>query len=138
MEKLNYKNVVGANKNLLKLSTMKKMLLLCVVVLAGTGCKKLANEDRDYGYAKIIVKCEKKCNVMYGMPDKVNSFEVEASTATYYQRYQRNYSLEINITPVDADQNIDLSVYSREEKQIFHNSVVRLANVLWNSKIVIP
>ncbi|GGH18096.1 hypothetical protein GCM10007352_28600 [Mucilaginibacter phyllosphaerae] len=113
-------------------------MLVCIIILTAVGCKKADNEDRNYGYAKIIVKCEKKCNVLYGTPEKMNAFDVEASTATYYQRYQRNYNLDINITPVDADQSIDLSVYSREEKQIFHNSVVRKSNVLWNSKILIP
>lgn len=137
MRKLNYQNLSVADSSLQLPFNFNKLALICLIVLAGAGCKKV-NEDRDYGYAKIVVKCEKKCDVLYGSAEKMNKFDVDANTATYYQRYQRNYNLDISITPVDADQSIDLSVYSREEKQIFHNAVVRKSNVLWNSKIVVP
>src|SRR4051812_40611662 len=107
MRKLNYRHLSVAGKSLQLPLNITKLILICLVVLAGVSCKKV-NEDRDYGYAKIIVKCEKKCDVLYGSADKMNKFDVDANTATYYQRYQRNYSLDISITPVDADQNIDL------------------------------
>lgn len=140
MKNLNYLKLSAAKTGLLT-SISSQCLIVLIAVFMFSSCKKDAsstNGDRDYGYAKIVIKCEKKCHVSYGTPDKMNEYDVEASTATYYQRYQRNYDLDINITPVDADQNIDLGVYSREEKQIFHNSILREANVTWNTKVVIP
>ena len=136
MKKLNYLSLSSTGR---KMSIQpKNILIMMIVLLAAAGCKKADTGDRDYGYAKIVVKCEKKCDVSFGTPDKMNSYTVEASTGTYYQRYQRNYNVDINITPIDANQKLDLSVYSREEKQIFSNSVLRASNDTWISKILIP
>ncbi|MBL4678624.1 MAG: hypothetical protein JKY70_20875 [Mucilaginibacter sp.] len=141
MQNLNYLKR-NATSKYNRFSVIKRaglaLLLLSTII---TGCKKdstPANGDRDYGYAKIVVKCEKKCNVSYVNPDNKNAtFEVTANTAVYYPRYQRNYNLKITITPTER-QNVELGVYSREEKQIFFNPSIREANVDWVTEVTIP
>ena len=116
----------------LKISTL---LLISFSVL---GCKKFSdNSERNYGYAKITVEC-KKCNVSFSNAGLETNYEVDQSTAINYIRYKQNFNLDINITPLDATQNVTLSVYSRNGKQVFRNTMNRNANELWNSKIIIP
>jgi hypothetical protein len=131
-------NLVPSLKSRCKTLSFRKGIIILTMLIAAVGCKKNVTQDRNYGYAKLTVECEKKCNVSFGTPDKMNAYEVEASMAVYYIRYQTQYNLDLNVTPVDVDQKIALNVYSREEKQIFHNESVRTANELWYSKILIP
>lgn len=117
------------------------LILSAIILLSGTGCKKVQEvtpTESYYGYGKIIVTCESKCHVTFGTGDKLNDYDIDASTATYTFRYQTKYSLDITITPTDKDQRVEMSVYSREEKQIFRNSAVRKVNVPWNSIILVP
>ena len=121
--------------------TFKCMLLFSVVLLLGTGCKKnknVVNTDRDYGYAKLTVECAGKCHVSYGTGTTLSEIDVEKSQAVYYIRYQRNYDLVVNVTPIDVDQNVIINVYSREEKQIFRNSAVKKVGETWTAKVLIP
>jgi hypothetical protein len=121
--------------------TFKCMLLFSVVLLLGTGCKKnknVVNTDRDYGYAKLTVECAGKCHVSYGTGTTLSEIDVEKSQAVYYIRYQRNYDLIVNVTPIDVDQNVIINVYSREEKQIFRNTAVKKVGETWTTKVLIP
>lgn len=122
-------------------TTLKFITLLLVISLIGVGCKKKENStnpDRDFGYAKVTIDCAGKCQVSYGTADKLTSLEVDRQQAIYYIRYQRNYNLVVNVTPLDVDQNIILNVYSREEKQIFRNAAVRKVGEVWNTQVFIP
>jgi hypothetical protein len=121
----------------------KKVALLfsAIILLSESGCKKVtsaAPTEDYYGYGKLIVECESKCHISFGVPDKMNVYDIEASAATYSFRYQTKYDLDITITPTDKDQKVTMSVYSREEKQIFRNSAVRKVNEPWVSKILVP
>src|SRR5882757_4282572 len=110
-------NLVPSLKERCQPLTFRKGMVMLTIMIAATGCaKKNQNQDRDYGYGKLTVECEKKCNVSFGTPEKMNVYDVEASMAIYYIRYQTNYNLDINVTPTNEDQNITLNVYSREEK----------------------
>jgi hypothetical protein len=132
-------NLVPSLKRRCKTSSLGKGIAMLTIMIAATGCvKKSLNQDRDYGYAKLTVECEKKCNVSFGTADKMTAYDVDASMAVYYIRYKSQYNLDLNVTPIDVDQKINLNVYSREEKQIFHNESVRTANEVWYSKILIP
>ena len=116
-----------------------KGVVMLTIIMAATGCvKKDLGQERDYGYSKVMVECEKKCSVSFGTPDKMNSYDIDSNTSVYYIRYQSRYHLDINITPIDEDQKVMLSVYSRQEKQVFHDEAVRKANELWYSSIIIP
>lgn len=122
-----------------QLFSLRKGIGMLTIMIATTGCvKKDLSQDRDYGYGKLTVECEKKCSVSFGTPDKMNIYDIDGSMAIYYIRYQAKYNLDINVTPIDEDQRVILNVYSREEKQIFHNEAIREANELWYSKIIIP
>jgi hypothetical protein len=118
------------------------LILLSFALLSSVGCKKISNSTQEpgsyYGYGKLVVNCAGKCNVSFGEIGKMNVYTVEATTATYSFRYQTKYQLGISITPVDKDQNITMDVYSREEKQIFHNTVNQKVNVAWESQILVP
>ncbi|WPU92437.1 hypothetical protein SNE25_24220 [Mucilaginibacter sabulilitoris] len=117
------------------------LILSAILIMVGTSCKKVQEvtpTESYYGYGKIIVTCESKCHVTFGTGEKLNDYDIDASTATYTFRYQTKYSLDITITPTDKDQRVEMSVYSREEKQIFRNSAVRKVNVPWNSVILVP
>lgn len=107
-----------------------------------SGCRKDKSSVDDnpsyYGYGKLTVDCEKKCHVSYGVAGKMNDYDVESGRAVYFFRYQTKYNIDINITPTDAEQTMGLNVYSREEKQIFSNTVRRKVNETWNSKILVP
>ena len=117
-------------------------LLVCtIILLSGLGCKKNnseADKNTYYGYGKLVITCDGKCHIVFGTPDKLNAYDVDSNTATYTFRYQTKYNLDITITPVDKDQNISMSVYSREEKQIFHNTVNQKVAVPWHSTILVP
>ncbi len=118
----------------------KSMALFSVTLLLISGCKKNqnANKDRDFGYAKLTVECAGRCNVSYGTGTSLSEIEVVKSQAVYYPRYQRNYDLIVNVTPIDIDQNVIVNVYSREEKQIFRNSAIRKVGETWTTKVFIP
>jgi hypothetical protein len=131
-------NLVPSLKSRCKTLSFRKGIIILTILIAAVGCKKDVTQDRNYGYAKLTVECEKKCNVSFGTVDNMTAYDVDASMAVYYIRYQTQYNLDLNVTPVDVDQKITLNVYSREEKQIFHNESVRTANELWYSKILIP
>jgi hypothetical protein len=131
-------NLASSLKRRCKALSFGKGIVMLTIMITAAGCKKDVTQDRNYGYAKLTVQCEKTCNVSFGTADTMTSYTVDASMAVYYIRYQSQYNLDLNVTPVDVDQKIALNVYSREEKQIFHNESVRTANVLWNSKILIP
>jgi len=120
--------------------TFKSIALFSVVLLLNSGCKKSENTvaDRDYGYAKLTVECPGKCHVNYGTGSTFSDIDVENSQAIYYIRYQRNYELTLNVTPIDVDQNVVINVYSREEKQIFRNTALKKVNETWTTKVVIP
>lgn len=125
----------------IKSVAFKSFTLLALIVLVSAGCKKKANvvnADRDYGYAKLTIDCAGKCQVSYGTGTTLSNIEVDRAQAIYYIRYQRNYNLVVNVTPLDVDQNIILNVYSREEKQIFRNSAVKKVGELWSSTVLIP
>ncbi|TWR30911.1 hypothetical protein FPZ43_00055 [Mucilaginibacter pallidiroseus] len=119
------------------LNSTKKVLLLFTLSLMVFSCKKFDGTDRDYGYAKLTVKCS-NCSVSYTTAGQLNSFTVNESTAINYIRYKANYNLDINIQSLDAKQPITLGVYSRSGKQVFLNTSVRAQDEVWNSKIVIP
>ncbi|MBD1363082.1 hypothetical protein IDJ77_04595 [Mucilaginibacter sp. ZT4R22] len=120
--------------------TFKSMLLFSVILLLSTGCKKdkATTTDRDYGYAKLTVECAGKCHISYGTGTTLSEIDVDKSQAVYYIRYQRNYDLILNVTPIDVDQNVIINVYSREEKQIFRNSAVKKVGETWTTKVLIP
>jgi hypothetical protein len=116
-------------------------LLVAITLLCGMACKKVVMEPNTgsyYGYGKLVVTCGGKCHIVFGVPDKMNVYDIDSSTATYSFRYQTKYDLNISITPTDTDQNISMAVYSREEKQIFHNTVHQAVNVAWESTILVP
>ena len=136
MKPLTKSSAIKANMPIYGLS-----ILLFSVTLLGYGCKsKLPVEKEEYyGYGKLSVYCEKKCHVKYGEPGKMNEYDVEADTAAYYFRYQSKYNIDIDITPSDETQKLELWVRSREDKSIFHNSVnAQPVNVSWNTKILVP
>ena len=114
------------------------IVLISVVLLSATGCKKKPlNEDKEYGEGRLTVECEKKCHVSYGTADKLTEADLEATTGSYTFQYKRDYSLIIKVTPL-VEQQINLNVYSRESKQIFHNTATKQANQLWASTILVP
>jgi hypothetical protein len=119
----------------------KQYFLIAISIFALSSlssCRKNSvSAESYYGYGKLTVACEKKCHVTFGVPDKMNDFDVDSTMAIYYFRYQSKYDLDIKITPA-VDQNITLNVYSREEKQIFRNTVKGKANVVWESLILVP
>ncbi|NCD67960.1 hypothetical protein [Mucilaginibacter agri] len=125
---------------------LKKMRVLAILAIAPVlmaGCKKTqATSEEDpasyYGYGKLTVDCESKCHVSFGTPGKMNEFDVQATKATYYFRYQTKYDIDINITPLDVTQTMTLNVFSREEKQIFNNTVRKNVGEVWNSTILVP
>jgi hypothetical protein len=118
------------------------LILSAIILLSESGCKKTVNSvepvESTYGYGKLVVTCESKCHISFGVPDKMNVFDIDANTAIYYFRYQTKYNLDIFITPTDKDQTINMDVYSREEKQIFHNAAIKKLNEVWESKILVP
>lgn len=119
----------------------KSMLLFSVILLLNSGCKKnsnTTNADRDYGYAKLTVECAGQCHISYGTGTTLSEIDVDRSQAVYYIRYQRSYDLTLNVTPIDVDQNVNINVYSREEKQIYHNSAVKKVGETWTTKVLIP
>ncbi|AYL95247.1 hypothetical protein [Mucilaginibacter celer] len=117
-------------------------VLMLFTLITASGCRKLQTVQKDsesnYGYGKLTVQCESKCHISFGTADRMNVYDVDANTGVYYIRYQTKYQLDISITPTDVDQNIIMNVYSREEKQIFHNAAKRKLNDVWESKILIP
>ena len=131
-------NKQGFVKPAISMRTLKKLaIVLTILPFAMTGCKKSDDLERDYGYAKVIVKCD-KCHVSYLSSGQVNEFVVDDSTATNFIRYKKDYTLDINIRSVDAEQELSLSVYSRNGKQTFRKSTVQKPNETWISNIVIP
>ena len=119
------------------------LFLAAVSFFANSGCRKLSDEDIQnkgsyYGYGKLVVTCGGECNVSFGEVGKMNVYTISSTTATYSFRYQTKYQLGISITPTDKDQSIKMDVYSREEKQIFHNTVNQKVNVPWQSQILVP
>jgi len=130
--------------NTFNLKTVKRsfwgyIVLISVVLLSATGCKKKPlNEDKEYGEGRLTVECEKKCHVSYGTADKLTETDLEATTGSYTFQYKRDYSLIIKVTPLVEPQQINLNVYSRESKQIFHNTATKQANQLWASTILVP
>lgn len=113
-------------------------ILLGATLLSAAGCKKSKIDDPSYyGYGKLTVDCEKKCHVTFGEGDKLNDFDVDGTMATYVFRYQSKYDIDIKVTPVE-EQNITLNVYSREERQIYHNTALRPAGTAWRSVILVP
>lgn len=137
------------NKTSIKLSAyacqLKKTPVLTILAIAPVlmaGCKKQTvvedNPASYYGYGKLTVECEHKCHVSFGTPGKMNEYDVEATKSVYYFRYQSKYDLDINITPIDTTQKMTLNVFSREEKQIFNNTVTKGVNDTWNSLILVP
>ena len=117
------------------------VILSMLILVFASGCKKMKDEaptESYYGYGKLIVDCESKCHISFGTADKMNVYDIDSNKATYYFRYQTKYNLDITITPTDKDQRVGMSVYSREEKQIFENSALRKVNVAWESKILVP
>lgn len=118
------------------------VMLTLFTLITASGCRKLQSVETDsesnYGYGKLTVQCESKCHISFGTPDKMNIYDVDSNTGVYYIRYQTKYQLDISITPTDVDQNIIMNIYSREEKQIFHNAAKRKLNDVWESKILIP
>lgn len=115
------------------------LMLSAIILLCGAGCKKVnSTPDNYYGYGKLVISCGGKCHIEFGAASKMNVFDIDTSTATYSFRYQTKYDLNISITPTDKDQTVSLAVYSREEKQIFHNTVTQKVNVAWESTILVP
>jgi hypothetical protein len=120
---------------------MKSVTFLVLIALMFVGCKKDKSEDSrdtDYGYAKLTVTVEKKAHIAYGGGDKYAEFDVNQGTATYYIRYKRNYPLDLQVTPLESAQRINVNVYSREEKQIFNLNEIKQADVVWTAKVTIP
>lgn len=132
----------SGRSGLFNIPTIRKCIV-CAIFLSSsiflfTGCKKSSVDDVSYyGYGKLTVDCEKKCHVTFGADDKLNDFDVEGTMATYVFRYQSKYDLDIKVTPVE-DQNITLNVYSREQRQIFHNTAKRTGAEVWRSIILVP
>jgi hypothetical protein len=118
-------------------SFSKKALVMAVLSFSIFSCKKSVQVSRDFGYAKVTVKCA-KCNVSYESAGQTTNFTVEGSTAVNYIRYDYDYNLDLNIQSLAADQPIVLGVYSRTGKQVILNTSVRKENEIWNSKIFIP
>ena len=115
------------------------LILISVLFFSNLGCKKLpADEGSYYGYGKLAVTCGGECNVSFGTADKMNNYTVSSTTAVYTFRYQTKYQLGITITPTDKDQSLKMEVYSREEIQIFHNTVNQKVNDPWVSQILVP
>ncbi|MBE9585864.1 hypothetical protein IM792_15515 [Mucilaginibacter sp. JRF] len=125
-----------------KVWMMKSVTFLVLIALMFVGCKKDKSDedsrDTDYGYAKLTVTVEKKAHVAYGGGDKYAEFDINQGTATYYIRYKRNYPLDLQVTPLESDQRVNINVYSREEKQIFNLNEIKQAGVLWTAKVTIP
>jgi hypothetical protein len=134
-------NRIGAG-TLLAAPFIKRLggiLLIPVLFFLNLGCKKLPpDEGSYYGYGKLAVSCGGVCNVSFGTVGKMNNYTVSSTTAVYTFRYQTKYQLEITITPADKDQSLKMEVYSREEIQIFHNTVNQKVNVPWVSEILVP
>ncbi|RVU02456.1 hypothetical protein EOD41_00515 [Mucilaginibacter limnophilus] len=132
----------GANGHLriFKKGMLPALLFLTIIFVGG--CKKtklpVEKEESYYGYGKLTVECEKKCHVSFGVPGKMNEYDVESNKAIYFFRYQTKYNIDIYVTPLDAKQTMEINVFSREEKQIFNNSVRRDVNDTWYSKILVP
>lgn len=118
-------------------SLSKKVLVLAILCFTTFSCKKSDLSERDYGYAKVTVKCD-KCSVSYTSSGQLNSFTVEGSSAVNYIRYRADFSLDINIQSLNANQPLSLSVYSRSGKQVLLNTTVKNVNEVWNSKVLIP
>ncbi|MEO3407296.1 hypothetical protein AAFN85_25485 [Mucilaginibacter sp. CAU 1740] len=115
------------------------LILISVLFLSSLGCKKpAADEGSYYGYGRLAVTCAGECNVSFGSVGKMNNYTVTSTTAVYTFRYQTKYELGITITPVDKDQSLRMEVYSREEMQIFKNSVDRKVNEPWVAQILVP
>lgn len=113
-------------------------IIIGLSIFLSAGCKKGKVDDVSYyGYGKLTVDCEKKCHVTFGSGDKLTDFDVDATIATYTFRYQSKYQLDIKITPLEQ-QNITLNVYSREQRQIFHNTAKRPGAEVWQSLILVP
>jgi hypothetical protein len=145
MKKINLKSTVfagkpGGKRRGLPVSTIRRIagLFIVVTLIVTSGCRKVKDEESYYGYGKLTVECEGKCHISFGTADRMNIYDVDSNTGIYFIRYQTKYNLAISITPTDRDQNITMNVYSREQKQIFHNAAKRKLNEVWESQIVIP
>ncbi|MFA6085694.1 hypothetical protein [Mucilaginibacter sp.] len=130
--------------NTFNFKTAKKFLfgnivLIIIVLLSATGCKKNAvNPDKEFGEGRLTVECEKKCHISYGTAGNLTEVDIEATTGTYNFKYQRDYNLNLKVTPLVEPQKITINVYSRESKQIYHNSATKQANQIWVSTILVP
>jgi hypothetical protein len=146
MKKINLKKSLSAakvagNERRSPMFSIAKVagVFMAITLFIAPGCRKLdKNDESYYGYGKLTVQCESKCHISFGTPDKMNVYDVDSNTGIYYFRYQTKYNMDIFITPTDRDQNIIMNVYSREQKQIFHNAANRKVNVVWESKILVP
>lgn len=118
-------------------SFTKRAILFAALSLTAFSCKKFDGTDRDFGYAKITVKCE-KCSVSYISGEQPTSFTVEGSTAINYIRYKRNYNLDINVQSLGTAQAVTLGVYSRSGKEVLFSNTAQAENETKNSKIIIP
>ncbi|TWR28867.1 hypothetical protein FPZ43_11390 [Mucilaginibacter pallidiroseus] len=116
---------------------MKRAILFASLSLTALSCKKFDGTDRDFGYAKITVKCE-KCSVSYISAEQPTSFTVEGSTAINYIRYKRNYNLDINVQSLGVKQAVTLGVYSRSGKEVYFSNASQAENEIKNAKIIIP
>lgn len=123
-------------------NTFRSFTLLAIIALIGFGCKKNSTAiDRDYGYAKLTIACQNKCQVSYGSADSLtlnNNIEVDKSMAVYYIRYKANYNLNINVTPIDVDQNVEVYAYSRQGKEIFKSVKIQKVGELMSANVIIP
>jgi hypothetical protein len=129
----------NGRSNLTTLYYIAVIFAMMIFSAGASGCKKDAsNLDRDYGYAKVTVACKSKCHISFPVDGSNNEYDAEDTTSVYYIRYRRNFSLNINVTPINQDQQVTLKVFSREERQIFSNTSTRKANEIWNSVILIP
>lgn len=141
MKKLNLPFIKPALTLMLS-NKFRSFTLLMIVALIGFGCKKNSSTiDRDYGYAKLTIACQDKCQVSYGSADSVtqiNNIEVDKSMAVYYIRYKANYNLNINVTPVDVDQNVEVYAYSRQGKEIFKSTKIQKVGEIMSAKVLIP
>lgn len=135
MEKLKNTNPMQLSKGV----AFKCLALLTVIFMLNTGCKKgSVNADKDYGNGRLTVQCSGLCNVSYTVADVEKNVTVDKAVGTYSIKYQRNYALKINVTPADVDQSIVVNVYSRENKQIYHNEANKKLNEVWSAQVLIP
>jgi hypothetical protein len=120
---------------------MKKFLLLIPAIILFSSCKKRVediepNVNKNQGY--IQIDCE-NCLVGYGMPDQYQSFNnANGVSVKYPYSYINGYTLRAQLTALDTEQKLSISVYDNKNDLIYKSASMQPTEGFWAVSVLLP